>query len=209
MEQTLIDAIRDADIERCLKVSEFQFKKKRVIFLHHLHSSSRGTTGISTDQTRHVINAVLREQDESGILAVLETFAKDDKGILSRMRGVFRSTTGEEGLWLGASKRASSISDSEFLSDLRTIPVDNYLDEAAIDVEETAYAILTKQVDCVVTGIGRQTILSMQKKKCAKQIQREMEIKEDEEVKVLWSSFVRQVRDLSTQRSTSYVPSDV
>ena len=196
-------AIRDADIERCLTASEFQFK--RVQFLRLLHSGSRGATDVSTDQTRHVADAVLRQQDERSILAILETFAKEERGILSRMRSFFRSSTGEEEMWLGASERASSISDSEFLLGLRTIPADNYLHEAAIDVEETAYTLLSKQVDTFVTGIGQQTILSIQKKECEKEVRRGTEIKEDGEVNILWSNFVRQVRDLSTQRSTSYV----
>lgn len=149
MQQTLIDAI-DTDIRQCLTVSEFQFKKKHVIFLHLLHLGLRGTMGVSTDQTQQVTDAILREQDKRGILTVLETFAKDEKGILSWMRGIFRSSTGEEGLWLGASKQASLISDLKFLSDLRTIPINNYLDEAAMDMKETAYKILTKQVNSLV-----------------------------------------------------------
>ncbi|KAF8261846.1 hypothetical protein EI94DRAFT_1705222 [Lactarius quietus] len=186
-----------------VETPEFQFKKRRVQFLRILHSGLRGTTGVSTDQTRHVAEAVLRQQDDRSILSVLENFAKDEKGILSRMRGFFRSSTGEEGMWLGASKRAESISDSQFLLDLRNISVDNDLHEAIIDVEETAYSMLKKKVDTLVTGIGRQIILSTQKKECEKQIQREMEIEENKELKILWSNFVRQVKDVSTQHSTS------
>jgi hypothetical protein len=207
MEQTLWDAIRDADIGSCLTAPEFQFKKKRVLFLRLLNS---GSHGLSTDQTLHVVDAVLKQQDERSTLAVLETFAKDDKGIISRIKGFFRSSSGEEGLWQSASKRASSISqtDSQFLSELSTIPVDHYLHEAAIDVEGTAYALLTMQVDALVSGIGWQILLT-QKKECDKQVQREVDIEEAREVHTLWSRFVHQAKDVSALRSTSYVPCGV
>jgi hypothetical protein len=205
MEQALKNAIRDADIESCLTIPEFQFKKKRIQLLRLLHSDSHRTAGVSTDQIWHVTDAILGQQDEGGILAVLETFAKDERRIISRIKVFLRSSTGEEELWLAASKSASSVSDSGFLSDLRTIPIDNYLYEAAIDAEEAAYAILATQVDTLTAGIVRETILSTQRKQCDKQIQRENEIKRDGELKTLWSNFVRQVKDVSTQRSTPYV----
>ena len=208
MEQALKNAIRDADIESSLAVPTFQFKKQRIELLRHLHSDSRRTTGVSTDLIRHVADAVLRQQDERGILMVLENFEMDERSIKSRMKSFLRSSTEEEELWLASGKRASSLSDSEFLSGLRTIPVDHYLHEAAIDIEEAAYAILARQVYNLTAGVVRETILSTQKNECCKQIQRENEIKEDEELKVLWSNFVRQVKDVSTQSSTLYVPCD-
>ena len=206
MEQTLKDAIRNAnsDIGTCLTVPEFQFKKKRVQFLRLLNSDSYSTTDLSADQTRHVTDTVLKQQDERSTLAVLETFAKDDKRIISRMRGIFRPSTGEEGLWQSASKSASTISDSQFLSELKAVPVDHFLHEAAIDVEGTAYALLTKQVDTVVSRVVRQIIL-MQKKECDKQVRREIDIEAAREAQIPWSNFVRLVKNKSKQRSTSYV----
>ncbi|KAH8977864.1 hypothetical protein EDB86DRAFT_3157238 [Lactarius hatsudake] len=205
MEQTLWDAIRDADIGSCLTVPEFHFKKERLLFLRILDSGSHGTTSLSTDQTRRVADAVLKQQDKRSTLAVLETFAKDDKGIFSRIKGFFRSSSGEEGLWQSASKRASSVPDSQFLSDLKTIPVDDYLYEAAVDVEGTAYALLTKRVDTLVSRIS-QNIFLTQNKECDKQLRREVEIEEAGQVQALWSEFVRKVKDESARRSTSYVP---
>jgi hypothetical protein len=209
MERALKAAIRDADIESSLAVPEFQFKKKRIQLLLLLHSGSRRTAGLSTELIRHVADNVLIQQDERSILTVLEIFATDERGVFSWMRGFLRSSTGEGELWQAASKRASSLSDSEFLSDLRTIPVENYLQAAAVDLVEAAYAILARQVNNLVTGVARETILSTQKKQCDTHIQREKEIKEDGELKILWSDFVRQVKNVSAQRSASYAPSDV
>ncbi len=208
MEQTFRDAIRDANIGSCLIDPEFQLKKKRVLFLRLLNSGSHGTAGLSTDQIRRVEDAVLEQQDERSTLAVLETFAKDDKGIFARIKGFFRSSSGEEGLWQIASKRASSISDSQFFLELETVPVGGYRHDAVIDVETTAYACLAKQVDDLVSQIG-QDIISTQKIECDRQVKREVDIKKTGEVHILWSNFVRQVKDVSTQHSTLYVPCGV
>ena len=196
--------IRGADLASCLKTSEFQFKKKRMMFLHVLNSDSQDAKGLSADLTRSVADAVLGQQDEKGAMAALETFGKDDKGIFSWLPSLFRTSRGKEGLWESASRRALSVSDFQFLSDLKTLPVNHYLHKAAIDVEETAYTLLAKQVDTLVSGITRH-ILSTQKKKCDKQVQREVDTEEAAEVHALWSKFVHQVKGVSAQRSTSYV----
>ena len=116
MEKALKNAIRDADIESSLAVPTFQFQKQRIELLRHLHSDSRRTTGVSTDLIRHMAEAILKQQDERGILTVLEDFEMDERSIKSRMKSFLRSSTEEEELWLAAGKRASSLSDSEFLS---------------------------------------------------------------------------------------------
>ncbi|KAI9455147.1 hypothetical protein BJY52DRAFT_1188514 [Lactarius psammicola] len=202
IEQTLWGNIRGADFGKYLRASEFQFKKKRMMFLQLLNSDSQDGKGLSADLTRSVADAVLGQQDERSALAALETFGKDDKGIFSWLPNLFRSSRGKEGLWESASRRALSVSDSQFLSELETIPVDHYLHEAAIDAEGTAYTLLTKQIDTLVSGISRQILLT-QKKECDKQVQREVDAEEAGEVQILWSKFVHQVKDVSTQRSTS------
>ncbi|KAI9455078.1 hypothetical protein BJY52DRAFT_1122217 [Lactarius psammicola] len=184
MEQMLRDTIRGADIGSCLADPEFQFKKKRVLFLRLLESGSYGTAGLSTDQTRRVADAVLGQQDEKSVLAALETFAKDDKGMIARIKGYLRSSSGEEGLWQSASKRASSITDSQFLLELETVPVGGYPHDAVIDVETTARSFLADQVGDLVSRIG-QNITSAQIIECDKQVQREVDIKMAREVQIL------------------------
>jgi len=203
MEQMIWDNIRGADFGGCLKASEFQFKKKRMVFIRLLNSDLQDAKSLIEDLTRSVAD-VLGQQDERTTLAVLETLGKDDKGVLSRLRNLFRFSRGEEGLWESASRHALSVSDSQFLSELRTIPIDDYLHEAADDVEDTAYAFLAKQVDTLVSVISQQ-ILFTQKNECDKQIQREVDTEEARAVQILWSKFVNQIKDVSTQRSTSYV----
>ena len=176
-----------------------------MMFLHLLNSDSQGAKGLSPNLARSVADAVLGQKNERSALEALEAFGKDDKGLFSWLPSLFKTSRGKEGLWESASRRALSVSDLQFLQDLDTLPADHYLHEAAVDVEETAYALFTKQIDSLVSGISRQ-ILSTQKKECDKQVQREVDSEEAGEVHSLWSKFVHQVKDVSAQRSTSYVP---
>ncbi|KAI9450262.1 hypothetical protein BJY52DRAFT_1175724 [Lactarius psammicola] len=186
--------IRGADFEGCLKASEFQFKKKRIMFFRLLNSDLRDAESLFADLPRSVEDAVLSQQDERSTLA----------GILSRLRSLFKLSGSDEGLWESASRLAMLVSDSRFLSELKTIPVDDHLYEAAVDVENTAYTFLTKQVNTLVSEISQQILLT-QKMECDKQVQREMDTEMAPAVQTLWSKFVSQIKDVSTQRSTSYV----
>ena len=102
-------------------------------------------------------------------------------------------------MWEIAKKRANSISDSQFLLGLKSIAVDHYLHDAAIDVEGTAYHFLTKQIDTSVSEIGWHILLTQEQ-------ERDMQgvgIEEAREIQILWSKFVRQVKGVSTKHATS------
>ncbi|KAH9171595.1 hypothetical protein EDB89DRAFT_1906874 [Lactarius sanguifluus] len=199
MEQIFLGNIREADFGECLKGSEFQFKKKRMMFFRLLDSDLQNAKSLSADLTRSVADAVLSQPDKSSTLAILDTFEKDDKGNLSRLRSLFRFSR-EEGLWENAETHASLVSDSQFLSELQTIPVDDYLRNAAVDVEDTAYALFTERVEALVSRIDQEILA--QKLESYEQIRREVDIEEARTVHVLWSKFLQQVKDLSIQRNT-------
>ncbi|KAH9059752.1 hypothetical protein EDB87DRAFT_1790917 [Lactarius vividus] len=199
MEQMFLGNIREADFEGCLKGPGFQFKKKRMMFFRLLNSDLQNAKSLSADLTRSVADAVLSQQDESSALAVLDMFEKDDQGKLSRLRNLFRFSR-EEGLWENAKAHASSVSDSQFLSELQTIPADDYLHNAAVEVEDTAYALFTERVEALVSRIDQEILA--QTLECYEQIQREVDIEEARAVHSLWSKFLQQVKDLSKQRST-------
>ncbi|KAH9017733.1 hypothetical protein EDB84DRAFT_1422808 [Lactarius hengduanensis] len=199
MEQMFLGNIREADFGECLKGSEFQFKKKRMMFFRLLDSDLQNAKSLSADLTRSVADAVLSQQDENSTLAILDTFEKDDEGYLSRLRGLFRFSR-EEGLWENAKTHASSVSDSQFLSELQTIPVDDYLHDAAVDVEDTAYALFTERIEALVSRIDQEILA--QKLECHEQSQREVDIEEARAVHILWSKFLQQVKDLSIQHTT-------
>ncbi len=206
LEQSLPGIIRGADLGKCLKGTEFQFKKKRIMFLRLLKTDSQVAKSINADLARSVADAVLNQQDDESALAVLDKFRKDNKDIASLFG------RGEGGLWEKANERAKkSSSNSNFLVTLHNTPAGDDLHEAAVEAEEKAYALLRKEVDDSVSDISTK-ILSTQKGELDKHIQREVaELGSDEarEIQIPWSKFVRKVKDASTKHASSYVPCGV
>jgi hypothetical protein len=88
-----------------------------------------------------------------------------------------------------------SLQREQFLSKLDTV-----------EAEESAYACLAKRIESLVGSGIHQQILSILKEECNKQAQREVKSEEDEELRILRYDFVRQIEDLSRERSKSYVP---
>lgn len=219
LQQSIWGNIHGSDLGKCLKTPEFQFKKKRLMFVQLLDvdwdsqkaevsrdakdsQDAAKTQSSDPELTRPVADTVLKQQDEKSILAYLETFKKEDKGIISRVLGFFRSSSEE--LWQTARNRARLTSDSQFLLDLKDIPVDHFLHAAALDVEEAAYEMLKKQVSLSVSAISRQ-IRSVQNTEREKQVQEEVDIEEGGEIQEAWSSLVEQIKDASMERYTPYV----
>ncbi|KAH9171589.1 hypothetical protein EDB89DRAFT_1906868 [Lactarius sanguifluus] len=218
LEESLWNNIYGADLGKCLKASEFQFKKRRMMFLRLLtlgpgpqnakdSQSAKGSQDTEDSQNVKDAQDVKASEgaadSENAKSRSADLAQKDkglDKGLVSRILGFFRSS--EEELWQRARKRARLIPDSQFLSDIKAIPVGHYLHGALVDIEETAYDLLTKQVETSASAISRQ-FLSIQKKERETQVQLEVNIEEAAQAEIVWSKFVRQVEDISTQRSTS------
>jgi hypothetical protein len=206
------DIIRAANLEKGIKSSEFQFKKERILILHHLLTN---INGLDRDQIQTLAEAVLIRRDMQTTMELLRVAAKGDKndtsgGLFNAAKERFMSSLGmqssklskEDLLWRGANNSASLVSDFDVLAQLRTATLDECLRDAAIEAEETAYACLTTLVESLVSGFGQQ-ILSMQKAECDKQIQREISSLEDRELGSLRAEFVAQIEDLSRQHSRS------
>ena len=228
-EQTFRGNIRAA-FEKGIRASEFQFKKERILILHYLLTS---ISTLDSDQIKSLADAVLNRRDMRAILDLLKSSVKGDKtgasgGLLTSAKERLKNTIGmgdegggsswrivswgnksskptkDETLWRGANNFASSVSDSEFLTRLKTVVFDECLRDAIAEAEETAHACLTTMAESLVSGIGEQ-ILSMQKGECDRQIQREVGSAEQRGLGILRSDFVRQIEDLTRQRSRSYV----
>jgi hypothetical protein len=228
-EQTFRGNVRAA-FEKGIRAPEFQFKKERILILHHL------LTNISTldsDQIKSLADAVLNRRDMRAIPDLLKSSVKGDKtgasgGLINSAKERLKNSIGmgeegsssswrivawgsksskhtkEEALWRGANTFASSVSDSEFLMRLKTDVLDECLRDATAEAEETAPACLATMAESLVSSIGEQ-ILSMQKGECDKQIQREVGSAEQRGLRILRSDFVRQIEDITRQRSRSYV----
>ena len=107
-------------------------------------------------------------------------------------------------VWKDANQFALSVSDSQFLSDLKAPSIPECLRGAAVEAEKLAYTCLTTQIESLVTVITGQ-VLSMQKSECDKQIQREVRSSQERELRKIRSGFVRQIEASSRGRFRSYV----
>ena len=204
-EHTFQDTVRAANLGKGIRAPEFQFKKERILILRYLLTN---INGMDRDQIKSLADAVLIHRDPRAVLDTLKSVVKGDEGSSGSRRispwvNVAKLTR-EETLWRGARNFASSVPDSDFLTQLKTGVLDECLREATAEAEETAYVYLTTVVESLVSGIGQQ-ILSMQKGECDKQIQREVGSAEERELGILRSDFVHQIEDLTRQRSRSYV----
>jgi hypothetical protein len=215
-EKTFRNIIRAANLEKGITAPVFQFKKERILILHHLLTS---TNGLDRRQIRTLADAVLIRGDMPTIMRLLKVVAKGDKNgasgifvLASAAKERFMTSIGrqspkiskEEALWREAYNFASLVSDYDFLKQLKTATLDECLRDPAVQAEEAAYACLRTQVDSLVDGFGQQ-ILSMQKGECDRQIQREINSEEERELRSLHAGFVSQIEDLTRQRSRSYV----
>ena len=152
---------------------------------------------LTTHQTRSLCNAVLAVGDKQKTLELLRSAA---------MVGNKKVVHSEEAMWEDADSYSTSISDLRFLSYVKTIPATNFLYDAAVECEETAYDCLTTQLDSLVHELTVQ-IVSIQKEECDKQAQLEAKNEEEKgrELKDCRAKLVRQIEDLSRERSRSYV----
>ncbi|KAI9450273.1 hypothetical protein BJY52DRAFT_1357697 [Lactarius psammicola] len=204
---TFRGSIRAANFDKGIKATDFQFKKERWLILYYLLENYEG---LSASQTRSLGDAVLVGRDKQKTLGLLRSFAKGEKGgwfsvpvSVSIPWGSKKpALSKEEAMWRAANNYATSISDSRFLSHVKRIPTSDFLHDAAIECEETAYDCLTTQLDSLVSGISQQ-ILSTQREDCDRQVQREVKSEEEKELKVSRSEFVQQIEDLCRERSRS------
>ncbi|KAH8977868.1 hypothetical protein EDB86DRAFT_3091364 [Lactarius hatsudake] len=199
--QTFQGSIRAANLDKGIKSTDFQFKKERLLILYYLLENYEG---LSTSQTRSLGDAVLVGRDKQKTLGLLKSFAKEEQGGWFSVPGGNKKSplSKEEAMWRAANNYATSISDSRLLSHIKDIPASDYLHDAAVECEETAYDCLTTQLESLVSGISQQ-ILSTQNDECDRQVQQEVKSEAEKELKVSRAEFVQQIEDLCRERSRS------
>jgi hypothetical protein len=190
----------------------FKIKKGHILTLKYLLEN---TNGLDRDQIRNLVDAVLIRRDLQSVLGLLKIARRKDKGSASgsvnsakEPRKIPFGTakrsepTREEAMWREANNAAASVSDSDFLLQLRAAPVHECLHDAIVDAEETAYAYLRNLIESLVDDIGKQ-IFSIQKEECDRQILRDVTSGEDKELGILRSEFVHHIEDSSREHCRS------
>jgi hypothetical protein len=201
-EATFRGFISAANFNKGIKGTDFQSKKERMLILYYFLESYKG---LKENQSQSLVDAVLDGKDKQKVLDLLKSFTKDEKSSRSSVKWDRRSSKPqEETMWIKAHNYATTVSDSLFLSQAKTLPVgDSQLShDIAVECEEAAYNYLKTQLDYLTSGISQQ-ILSIQKDECDAQVQREVKSEEEKELKLSRAEFVRQIEELCRERSRS------
>ena len=200
---TFRGSIRAAHFDKGIKGSDFQSKKERILILHYLCDNYKS---LNAKQARSLRDAVLGGRDKQKALGLLKSFSKEENSswISVLLKGKRSLLSNEEAMWRNALNYATSVSDLRFLQYLKAIPDTNFIRDAAVECERTAYECLTTQLVSLVSGISQQ-ILSIQKDGCDMQVQREVKSEEEKELKVSRATFFQKIEDLCRERSRSCV----
>ncbi|KAI9455080.1 hypothetical protein BJY52DRAFT_1151944 [Lactarius psammicola] len=197
-EQVFWGNIRGSDFGSCLKASEFQFKKKRMMFLHLLNSDSQYGKGLSADLAQSVADAVLSPWQPSKHLEGTKKASFLGCRILLGPHGVKSCGKAPADVHLRcpilSSFRSSRLLPSVIIC-MRLRLASRALPTLSSQSRSTPWC-------------PESVCRSFQRKKteCDKQVQRKVDNDEAREVQVLWSKFVHQVKDMSSQLSTSKSP---
>ena len=190
-------ALRAATLGEGIKGTDFQFGKGRFLILSYL---LRHYNSLSARQTRFLADAILVGGDRQKTLRLLKSFAPGGKTVwYSSSEGLLN----DENILKKAHDYANSNSDSRFLSYVKTIPPSNFLHNAAVECEKSAYDFLTTQLDSLVSRVSEK-ILLIHREECAKQIQRDKH-EEATELEASRAQFVQKVADFCREHSRSYV----
>ncbi|KAI9462918.1 hypothetical protein BJY52DRAFT_1221931 [Lactarius psammicola] len=184
---TFQSSILAANLNKGIRGNDFQYRKARMLILLYL---LKNYPDLNVQQTRSLCDAILVNYDRKKALKLLKSFAKGEKGnwltdtvadtVAVFWKGKEAVVSKEEAMWKDANNYATSISDANFLSYVRTIPDANHLHDAAVECERAAYDCLTTQLDSLVSVISHQ-ILSIQIEECNKQVQREVKNEEEKD----------------------------
>ena len=196
--------MRAANLDKGIKGPDFLSKKERTLILYNLLDNLKG---LKEEQIRSLADAILAKREKQKALSLLKSFTKEDKRWYSVSWGASRAQLSkEEAMWRNALYYASTVTDSVFLSHLKSkrqsIPVGDLAHDIAADCEKTAYECLTTQLDSLASGTSQQ-ILSTQREELDRQVERELKSEADKELKASRAEFVRRIEDLCRERSRS------
>lgn len=191
-----------ANLGKGIKGTDFQSKKDRILTLYYLLDSHKS---FKEEQIHSLANAILVQRDKQKALSFLKRFTKEHWYSIPWGSGKAHLSKEEE-MWRSALTSASKMSDSDFLSILKTkiqsLPVGDEARGIITHCEATACGWLTTHADSLASRITQQ-ILSTQKGELNKQALRELKSEEDKELKVSRAEFIRRIEYLCRDRSRS------
>lgn len=196
--------VRDAKFD-VVKGPEFKSLKERLIAVRHLLEKH---PEVGPGKRAELIQAVLSEDN---LQRAQQIFPKPDKNnqlgktsiLWSTFTGLFSGSkaSDEESLRSDVKKMTSSVSDSDFLLQLKG--VDDKDLEAAIQVAvDLACGQLSSSIDTAVKKMTH-AVLRMQEDECKRSMQRKVETEERKELSGRLADFIHTVNEVSARRRTS------
>ncbi|SRR5260221_4548573 len=193
------------DAKFCVvKGPEFKFLKERLTFVRHL---LKGHRGLSSRRRTELIQTLLSEDD---IRQAKQVIPKSDKNkearrpsLISRFTAVASWPKGadEESLRKEMKKIADSISDADFLLELKGIE-DEDLKAPTLEAVDLARTQLSLSISATVKNVTH-AVLQMQQDERKKGIQQQIETEQREMLHDALENFIRDVNKNSAGRRTS------
>jgi hypothetical protein len=185
-----------------VKGPEFKSLKERLIAVRHLLEKH---PEVGPGKRAELIQAVLSEDN---LQRAQQIFPKPEKNnqsssLWSTFTGLFSGSkaTDEESLRTDVKKITSSVSDSNFLLQLKG--VDDKDLEAAIQVAvDLACSQLSSSIDTAVKKMTH-AVMRMQEDECKRSVQRKVETEERKELSGRLADFIHTVNEVSARRRTS------
>jgi hypothetical protein len=163
---------------------------------------------MSPEIRAELIQALLSEEDLRHAQQVISKFGKNkDSGrtLFSKATAILTWAWGtdDESLRKEMKKRASSISDSNFLLELASIE-DEVLKTAALGAVTLAHTQLSSSIDSTVKKLT-DDVLRMQQEEGNRYLQYELEAAQRKELGIVIVKFIRSINNASAGRKTSCV----
>lgn len=184
-----------------VKSGEFRSLKKRLITVRHLLEKC---PELAPGKRTELIQAVLSEDN---LQRAQQIFPKPDKNnhpsLWSKVTGFFSGSkdTDEKSLRMDVKKITSSVSDSQFLLQLKGVH-DKDLETAIQVAVDLACSQLSHAIDAAVRKMTH-VVLRMQKYECKRSMQREVEPEERKELGCELADFIHAINEVSARRRTS------
>jgi hypothetical protein len=188
-----------------VKGPEFKSLKERLIAVRHLLEKH---PEVGAGKRTELIQAVLSEDN---LQRAQQIFPKSDKNnqsekktsLWSTFTGFFSGSkeTDEESLRADVKKITSTVSDSDFLLQLKGVD-DKDLDAAIHVAVDLACGQLSSSIDTAVKKMTH-AVLRMQEDECKRHMQREIEAEERKELSGKVADFIHAINEVSARRGPS------
>ena len=189
-----------------VKGPDFKFLKERLLLVRYLLWKNRD---LDPEKRTALIQALLSEDNLQEAQKMLSNpDKKKESGLIAmgiRALQLFGGQSGteseEESLKKEMKKIARAVSDSQFLLGLKSLEIDE-LQPAIQEAETLAHTSLSSAIDATVKPMTH-AVLQMQQDSCKREIQKDVQMKEERALSNALVDFIRDLNAKSAGRKNS------